>query len=88
MKNLLKNIQQKKVSQKILPPVFIWHCEPDAAVPVENSENFAKALDKNGIDYEMHIFKTGAHGLGLATDNEEVKEWFPDCVKWLKGYGY
>lgn len=85
---LIKKYSAEEGVTKDTPPVFIWHCEPDAAVPVENSENFAKALDKNGIDYEMHIFKTGAHGLGLATDNEEVKEWFPDCVKWLKGYGY
>lgn len=73
---------------KDTPPAFVWHCEPDEAVPVENSKDFAKAMDKNGVDCELHVYKTGAHGIGLVTDDAEAKEWFPDCVKWLQSYGY
>lgn len=73
---------------KDTPPAFIWHCKPDTSVPVENSTDFAAAMDKMGIENELHVYKTGAHGLGLAKDNEEVRQWFPDCVKWLQSHGY
>ncbi len=86
--DLIKKYSAEEGVTKDTPPVFIWHCAPDKAVLVENSMDFAKALEKKGIDCELHIYQTGAHGLGLAKDNDEVKEWFNDCVKWLKSYGY
>lgn len=85
---LIKKYSAEEGVTKDTPPAFIWHCEPDEAVPVENSTDFAKAMKEKGIDCELHIYKSGAHGVGLATDNNEVKEWFPDCVKWLQSYGY
>lgn len=85
---LIKKYSGEENVTKDMSPVFIWHCEPDAAVPVENTKDFATAMDKANVPYEMHIYKTGAHGLGLAKDNEEVSKWFPDCIKWLQEYGY
>ncbi len=85
---LIKKYSAEEGVTKDTPPVFVWHCEPDTAVPVANSTDFAKAMEKQGADCELHIYKTGSHGLGLAADNEEVKEWFPNCIKWLKSYGY
>lgn len=85
---LIKKYSGEDNVSKDMSPVFIWHCEPDNGVPVENSEDFASAMDKAKVPYEMHIYKTGAHGLGLAKDNEEVSKWFPDCIKWLNNYGY
>jgi len=86
--DLIKKYSGEENVTKDMSPVFIWHCEPDEAVPVENTKDFAAAMDKAKVPYEMHIFKTGAHGLGLAKDNDEVIEWFPDCIKWLQDYGY
>ena len=40
---------------KETPPCFIWHTYEDSAVPVENSLQFAEALRKAGVPYDLHI---------------------------------
>ena len=65
------------------PEAFIWHTAADQAVPVENSLNLALALSAQGLPYEMHIFPQGRHGLGLAEEFEDVKQWVPLLQKWL-----
>ncbi|MDR2786491.1 MAG: alpha/beta hydrolase [Treponema sp.] len=78
------------------PPSFIWHTAADEMVPVENSILFAKALIRNGIETELHIFSRGPHGLSLATpevdepeegrlSDTHVARWFDLCVEWLNG---
>ena len=65
------------------PEAFIWHTAADQAVPVENSLNLALALSAQGVPYEMHIFPQGRHGLGLAEEFEDVKQWTALLQKWL-----
>ena len=65
------------------PEAFIWHTAADQAVPVENSLNLALALSAQGVPYEMHIFPQGQHGLGLAEEFEDVKQWVPLLQKLL-----
>ena len=65
------------------PEAFIWHTAADQAVPVENCLNLALALSAQGVPYEMHIFPQGRHGLGLAEEFEDVKQWVPLLQKWL-----
>ena len=65
------------------PEAFIWHTAADQAVPVENSLNLALALSAQGVPYEMHIFPQGRHGLGLAEEFEDVKQWSALLQKWL-----
>lgn len=65
------------------PEAFIWHTAADQAVPVENSLNLALALSAQGVPYEMHIFPHGRHGLGLAEEFEDVKQWSALLQKWL-----
>ena len=45
--------------------------------------NLALALSAQGVPYEMHIFPQGQHGLGLAEEFEDVKQWVPLLQKWL-----
>ncbi len=71
-----------------MPPVFIWHCKKDKAVPAANSEAFAQAMQDAGVSCKLSIYEKGSHGIGLAEGYEEAKAWFPDCVAWLQGYGY
>lgn len=59
----------EKHVKKTTPPVFLWHTATDETVPVENSYLFAEACRKQGISYELHIFREGPHGYSLA--NEE-----------------
>ena len=65
------------------PEAFIWHTAADQAVPVENSLNLALALSAQGVPYEMHIFPQGRHGLGLAEEFEDVKQWSALLQKWM-----
>ena len=73
------------------PPCFIWHTWEDTAVPVENSLQFAEALRKAGVRFDLHIYEKGAHGLGLGTRDWEparLQPWTADCVFWLKAQGF
>jgi|GEM_PF-89806 len=70
------------------PPAFIWHTADDPVVPVACALDLAKALTAHGVPHEMHIFPHGEHGLGLAGDCEDVREWAPMCQKWLLSLGF
>lgn len=74
------------------PPAFIWHTAEDKCVPVMNSLLYAQSLAKYGIDFSLHIFPYGGHGLSTADrmtcDNIDDKNclcasWIDEAVKWL-----
>ena len=70
------------------PPAFLWHTADDGAVPVENSLLFATALSAKKIPFELHVYPTGVHGLGLGQDHPVVSQWTAACGIWLKGLGF
>lgn len=62
------------------PPTFLVHGGNDPAVSVENSLNYYKALRKNKIQAELHIYQNNKHGFGMSPDDnntwmEQLKEW-------------
>ncbi len=70
-------------------PAFIWHTRTDQLVPVENSLLLASALAENGIDFELHIYPDGPHGLSLATPvvgrvNDTAAQWFSESVRFME----
>ena len=76
------------------PPAFLWHTVSDAAVPVANSLEFAGALCRHHISFEMHLYPAGPHGLSLAEPetarkgtalvNPHVAGWTALCAEWLR----
>ena len=66
------------------PPAFIWHTADDEAVPVQNSLMLAWALSRCGVPYELHIYPSGPHGLGLAEDYPEVRVWADRLVEFIQ----
>jgi acetyl esterase/lipase len=84
---------EKKVDSRT-PPAFIFTTSDDATVPVENSLQFAAALDAAKIPFELHIFQTGVHGLSLAEAqtssgsenlvNRDFAKWLDLCTAWLE----
>jgi acetyl esterase/lipase len=74
---LLSNERQVTVKT---PPCFIWHTWDDDVVKVENSLEFAAALRKAKVPFDLHVYEKGAHGLALAKDHP----WANDCIFWLK----
>ena len=76
---------------KETPPCFIWHTLEDTGVLMENSTQFAEALRKAGVPFDLHIYQKGAHGIGLGSTNYDPAKWHPwthDCIFWLKTQGF
>ena len=68
---------------KDTPEAFIWHTSSDDVVPVMNSMLYAQALSRENINFEMHIYPLGCHGLGLAPDEKYVAKWAKNLEDWL-----
>ena len=66
------------------PKVFLWHTSNDAVVNVKNSLLFAEQLRENNIEFELHVFPHGHHGLGLASDRADVSGWADLAANWVK----
>lgn len=76
---------------KDTPPCFIWHTWEDEAVKVGNSLDFALALQKAGVPYDLHIYQKGEHGIGLGAgpfEPDDMHPWTIDCMFWLKAQGF
>jgi acetyl esterase/lipase len=75
----------KHVSAKV-PSTFLWHTFEDASVPVENALEFARALRKYDVAFDLHVFQKGGHGLSLATEetahpgNPNIEK---SCQPWI-----
>ncbi|HIT90205.1 MAG TPA: alpha/beta hydrolase [Candidatus Merdenecus merdavium] len=75
-------------------PVFLWHTSEDDCVPVENSLAMARALSKEKIPYELHVFPHGGHGMSVCTEEVGVKSpynqrWMKWSIEWLNQlFGY
>ena len=88
---LVRNLSNELQVTKETPPTFLWHTWEDGAVPVENSLQFAAALRKAGVPFDLHIYQKGQHGIGLGSnkwDPEHRHPWTQDCVFWLKTQGF
>lgn len=64
-----------------MPPVFLWHTRNDGTVPVRNSLILAQRLEEAGIDFAMHIYRSGEHGLSTADGQSYPMEKVPS-VSW------
>jgi acetyl esterase/lipase len=73
------------------PPCFVWSTEEDETVPVENSLQFAEALRKAGVPFDLHIYQKGGHGMGLGSQQWNPSKrhpWTADLAFWLKEQGW
>lgn len=71
------------IADEKTPEAFIWHTSNDNAVNVCNSLKYGEKLRSLGIQFEMHIFPDGPHGLGLAENMPHVAQWVPLLKNWL-----
>jgi acetyl esterase/lipase len=81
---LIQLLSNEKQVTPQTPPCFIWHTWEDTAVKVENSLDFAAALRRAGVPFDLHIYQKGRHGLGLGNGHP----WASDCLFWLKEQGF
>ena len=88
--DLVELLSNEKQVTKDTPPCFLWHTAEDTAVKVENSLDFAAALQRNGVPFDLHVYQKGRHGLGLADKPPFANPhpWAKDLVFWLKEQGF
>jgi acetyl esterase/lipase len=72
---LLSN--EKHVNAKT-PPAFLVHTLEDTGVPITNSDDYAAALKKAGVEVQYVRTEKGKHGFGLQDF------WTKPCIEWLR----
>lgn len=100
--NLFKGTQKEKLALaqvdklvcKNTVPAFIYSTFEDKTVPALNSLKYAQALEEKGIQYELHIYKNGGHG--MSTGSKEInhtvdgisrnKNWMTDCASFFRDF--
>jgi len=90
--DLVELLSNERRVTKETPPCFLWHTRDDGAVSVRNSLDFAEALLRSGVPYELHVFQSGPHGLGMgvkeytpgSTDESSLHPWTRNLHAWLK----
>ncbi len=88
---LVKLLSNELQVTKETPPCFLWHTWEDKAVKVENSLEFAAALQRAGVPFDLHVYQKGGHGIGLGTRDFDPAKWHPwsrDLAFWLKVQGF
>lgn len=84
---IAKYSNEKQVNKKT-PPAFMVHSMDDKTVPVKNSIVYYEALVKYSIPSELHMFRVGGHGYGMAGGKETQSAWPELCINWLKASGF
>jgi acetyl esterase/lipase len=85
--SLAANLSNETQVTPQTPPTFLFHTNADTTVPVENSVQYFLALRRAGVPAELHIFKDGAHGVGLAMQDPALSEWPKTLANWLRASG-
>ncbi len=106
--NLLKNLPEEEQARllptlnldervtKDTPPAFIWSTYEDQLVSCENALRYAMAMKKAGVQFALHIYPFGRHGISLADYEvsaafderalEEDRGWVDECAKFFRIY--
>lgn len=82
-KTLYDELSIEKQISTNTPKMFIWHTSDDNVVDVQHSLKLASALRNHNINFELHIFPSGAHGLGLAQLYTDISKWAQLSVDWI-----
>lgn len=84
---LLANLSNDEQVTGKTPQTFLFHTNEDTAVLPENSILFYQALRKAKVPAELHIYRKGPHGVGLAPRDPVLSTWKDRLADWLKGQG-
>jgi len=84
---LIASLSNERQVSDQTPPTFLWHTDEDKVVPSENSVMFYLALRRHRVPAELHIFRKGRHGLGLAEGHRGTELWTQACKAWLQNIG-
>lgn len=85
---LRQRLSLDKLVRSDMPPVFLWHTRDDGCVPCRNSLILANALEQAGVDFALHMYHHGEHGLSTADSQVYLADRVPlvsrDVPGWLE----
>ena len=81
--NLRDKLCVEKHVNTDFPKTFLWACEDDEMVSVNNTRMMDKALDEKGILHEVRIFPQGGHGCGTG-EGTSAESWMDDMNTFMK----
>ena len=95
---LRERLSLERLVRGDMPPVFLWHTRDDGSVPCRNSLILASALEEHGVDFAMHIYRHGPHGLSTADDavypagqvpeiSRDVPDWIETMIRFFNEIG-
>ena len=95
---LRERLSLERLVRPDMPPAFIWHTREDASVPCRNSLILATAMEEAGVDFALHIYRKGKHGLSTADAmafpaynlpeiSWDVPGWLEACVRFFRENG-
>ncbi|MCD6520509.1 MAG: S9 family peptidase [Anaerolineae bacterium] len=70
-------------ADRIRDPVAIFQGEEDRVVPMSQAETIVKALQRNGIPHEYHLYPGEGHGWRKA---ETIRAFYEAVLRFLKQY--
>lgn len=97
-KTLRQQLSLDRLVRPDMPPVFLWHTREDASVPCRNSLILAQAMEEAGVDFALHIYRKGEHGLSTADAmaypvydlpeiSWDVPGWLEACIRFFREVG-
>jgi len=95
---LRQRLSLEKRVRPDMPPVFLWHTRSDESVPCRNSLILAQELEEVGVDFSVHIYRKGKHGLATADImaypahdlpqiSWDVPGWVESCIQFFGEVG-
>lgn len=85
--DLWKRLSLDNCVRPDMPPVFLWHTRDDGTVPVRNSLILAQALEEKGLEFALHIYRKGCHGLATVDSQvypaAQIPEHSRDAEDWM-----
>lgn len=69
---------------KVTPPTFILHAKDDKIVPINHSELFYEALQKEGVSVHSEFYDKGGHGFGMNKRGLPIDHWNEKLKTWLQ----
>ena len=98
-RQLRQKLSVEKHVRPDMPPVFLWHTRNDELVPCRNSIIMAQALEEAGVDFALHLYRQGRHGLSNANDqvyatyntpaiSRDVPQWLDTMMDFFAEVGF
>jgi len=78
---LAERLSLDKLIRGDMPPVFLWHTRNDGSVPCRNSLVLAQALEEAGVDFSLHVYRRGPHGVATADEMAYPADGLPE-ISW------